>query len=492
MRSLGPTSLTGRLVAILVAVVLATTLLVAVVTGFVMRDFLNGQLDEAVQKTLDRSAARYEGGFTQPPPRDPDGDHDGPRFGLGDAEGTLNATFVDGETPRGDVVTDDTHLRRLSTSAMTALEAVPADGESHVVRLPGVGSYRVRAVGDSQAKLVAGQSTHRVDDVIGNLVVSEVLLGLAALVVAVGAGRVLIRRQLRPLNEVAATAHEVATLPLSSGEIGTTVRVPEELTDERTEVGAVGAALNTLLQHVEHALDERHRSELQVRQFVADASHELRTPLTTIHGYAELARRTQPADPAQLSLAMTKVESEATRMSTLVEDLLLLARLDAGRPLARDEVDLTRLVLETVGDARVVGPEHKWLMDLPDEPVEVPGDEQRLHQVVTNLLNNARRHTPPGTTVTVGMRAAGGSVVLTVTDDGPGMPPELVGKAFERFSRGDSSRTRESGGAGLGLSLVDAITSAHGGRVSVTSKPGRTCFEVRLPALVGAVPAFTG
>ena len=492
MPSLRPSSLTGRLVATLVAVVLATTLLVAVVTGLVMRDFLNDQLDEAVQKTLARSAARYEGGFTEPPPRRRDGDGDGPRLGLGDAEGTLNATFVDGETPHGEVVTDDTHLRQLSSSAMSALESVPADGESHVVRLPGVGPYRVRAVGGESAKLVAGQSTHRVDDVIGNLVLSEVLLGIAALVVAVGAGRVLIRRQLRPLNEVAATAHEVATLPLSSGEIGTTVRVPEALTDERTEVGAVGAALNTLLEHVEHALDERHRSELQVRQFVADASHELRTPLTTIHGYAELARRTQPADPAQLSLAMTKVESEATRMSSLVEDLLLLARLDAGRPLARDEVDLTRLVLETVGDARVVGPDHRWLMDLPDEPVEVPGDEQRLHQVVTNLLNNARRHTPPGTTVTVGMHAEGESVVLTVTDDGPGMAPELVRKAFERFSRGDSSRTRESGGAGLGLSLVDAITSAHGGRVSVASEPGRTCFEVRLPALAGAVPAFTG
>jgi two-component system OmpR family sensor kinase len=241
-----------------------------------------------------------------------------------------------------------------------------------------------------------------------------------------------------------------------------------------------------MLAHVEHALDERHRSELQVRQFVADASHELRTPLTTIHGYAELTRRTHPVDPEQLALAMGKVEAEATRMSGLVEDLLLLARLDAGRPLARDEVDLTRLVLETVGDARVVSPEHRWLLDLAEEPVVVPGDEQRLHQVVTNLLNNARRHTPPGTSVRVGVRQDGSDVLVTVEDDGPGMPPELVASAFERFTRGDSSRTRESGGAGLGLSLVQAITAAHGGTVTVASRPGRTRFEVRLPAPAAA------
>jgi two-component system OmpR family sensor kinase len=274
-------------------------------------------------------------------------------------------------------------------------------------------------------------------------------------------------------------------MPLSSGAIGTTVRVPEELTDEHTEVGQVGAALNTMLEHVEGALDERHRSETQIRQFVADASHELRTPLATIHGYAELSRRTTD-DPTQLVRAMSKVEAEADRMSSLVEDMLLLARLDAGRPLARDEVDLTRLVLETVSDARVVGPEHRWSLDLPDEPVLVPGDEQRLHQVVTNLTNNARRHTPPGTTVTVGARPDGDEVVLSVTDDGPGMPPDLVHTAFERFTRGDSSRTRESGGAGLGLSLVQAISAAHHGSVSVESQPGRTRFEVRLPALLPA------
>ncbi len=214
------------------------------------------------------------------------------------------------------------------------------------------------------------------------------------------AGTFVVRRQLRPLNDVAQTAHAVAVLPLESGDIGVTERVPERLTDERTEVGQVGAALNTLLEHVEVSLAARHRSEQQVRQFVADASHELRTPLATIHGYAELSRRT-PDDPAALASALTKVETETDRMSTLVDDLLLLARLDSGRPLDRAEVDVTRLLLESVGDARVLAPGHRWQLRLPDEPVTVTGDEQRLHQVVTNLLSNARHHTPPGTTVTV-------------------------------------------------------------------------------------------
>jgi two-component system OmpR family sensor kinase len=487
---LTPTSLTGRLVATLVLVVMATSALVAVLTSLALRGELYGQLDDDVRQSLSRSVGRYDDGFTDPQPRgEGDGDNPRGRLGLGDAPGTLTAQFDPATAGTGAVVTDNSQPRTLSTAALDRLRRVPADGHIHQLSLPGVGHYRVLVAADRSGtvRLVAGMSTRSFDEAISTLVLRVVLLAVAAVLIAAVAGRWLVRRQLRPLRDVAATAHEVTALPLSSGEIGTTVRVPEALTDERTEVGAVGAALNTMLQHVEHALDERHRSELQVRQFVADASHELRTPLTTIHGYAELTRRTHPVDPEQLALAMGKVEAEATRMSGLVEDLLLLARLDAGRPLARDEVDLTRLVLETVGDARVVSPEHRWLLDLPEEPVVVPGDEQRLHQVVTNLLNNARRHTPPGTSVRVGVRQDGSDVLVSVEDDGPGMPPELVASAFERFTRGDSSRTRESGGAGLGLSLVQAITAAHGGTVTVTSRPGRTRFEVRLPAPAAAL-----
>ena len=307
------------------------------------------------------------------------------------------------------------------------------------------------------------------------------LLGLLGVAAAGAAGTFVVRRQLRPLNDVAQTAHAVAVLPLESGDIGVTERVPERLTDERTEVGQVGSALNTLLEHVEVSLAARHRSEQQVRQFVADASHELRTPLATIHGYAELSRRT-PDDPAALASALTKVETETDRMSTLVDDLLLLARLDSGRPLDRTEVDVTRLLLESVGDARVLAPGHRWQLRLPDEPVTVTGDEQRLHQVVTNLLSNARHHTPPGTTVTVSADATDDGITITVHDDGPGLPPGLSDHVFERFTRGDSSRTRASGGAGLGLSLVAAIVQAHAGTTSVRSEPGDTTFTVTLPA----------
>jgi two-component system OmpR family sensor kinase len=256
--------------------------------------------------------------------------------------------------------------------------------------------------------------------------------------------------------------------------------VPDELIDEQSEVGQVGSALNTLLDHIDDALSARHRSEQQVRQFVADASHELRTPLATIHGYAELSRRT-PADAASLLLALGKVETEADRMSDLVADLLLLARLDSGRPLAREDVDLTRLLLEAVADARVVAPDHKWQLALPDEPVTAVGDDARLHQVLTTLLSNARSHTPAGTTVTVAASLQADGVRIEVHDDGPGVPPELGDEVFDRFTRGDSSRTRSSGGAGLGLSLVAAIAAAHGGCAEVASKPGDTTFTVTLP-----------
>jgi two-component system OmpR family sensor kinase len=238
----------------------------------------------------------------------------------------------------------------------------------------------------------------------------------------------------------------------------------------------VGAALNSLLVHVETSLEARHRSEQQVRQFVADASHELRTPLSTIVGYTELAR-TRP-DAQTTATALDKVEEEAGRMTTLVEDLLLLARLDSGRPMSRETVDLTRLLVEAVSDARVLAPGHHWRIVVPDEPIEVTGDEQGLHQVVTNLLTNARKHTPPGTTVTVTARTDG-EPGFDVHDDGPGFPPGLAEQAFERFARGDASRNR-AGGAGLGLALVEAIVRSHDGAVTLTSRPGDTTVAVRL------------
>ena len=282
---------------------------------------------------------------------------------------------------------------------------------------------------------------------------------------------------LRPLRRVAATASRITQLPLASGEVTFLERVPD--VDPRTEVGQVGSAFNRMLGHVESALARRAASEARLRRFASDASHELRTPLAAIRGYAELARR-HPQDAAH---ALGRVESETARMSMLVDELLLLARLDAGRPLARHPVDLTRLAVTVTSDARVVSSTHRWQLELPDEPVMVAGDEPRLHQALANLISNAAKHTPPGTTVTVTLAPgpAPGTIEMSVTDNGPGIPAELQPSVFERFVRGDPSRSRTSGSTGLGLAISEAVTTAHGGTVSVTSRPGHTRFAITLP-----------
>jgi two-component system OmpR family sensor kinase len=259
-------------------------------------------------------------------------------------------------------------------------------------------------------------------------------------------------------------------------------RVPDQDTDPRTEVGQVGLALNSMLDNVEGALQARHESEQRVRQFVADASHELRTPLASIRGYAELSRREHDPVPATVTHALSRVESEALRMQGLVEDLLLLARLDAGRPLDRAPVDLSLLAMDAVSDAHAAAPDHTWELDLPDQPVEVRGDRARLHQVVANLLANARTHTPAGTRVITSIKPDDHWVRVTVTDNGPGVPEPLQRNVFQRFTRGDDSRARTAGSTGLGLSIVAAVAQAHGGRVELASRPGDTTFSVLLPA----------
>lgn len=479
----GRRSLTARLVLTAVALVAAATIAMATLTAVVMHTYLSDRLDGDVSQALAREVRGRPDEISRlpPPPREvPDFIVDGQGIG------TVSARFDDGRRD-GRVLADEPEigadLRELDDAVLDELASVDPDEGPTTAELPGLGTYRVEArTTQDGAVAVAGLPTSEVDGAVRLLLLAEAILVVLGALAAWLAGRVVVRRQLRPLQEVAQTAHAVAGLPLASGEIGVTERVPAHLTDERTEVGQVGAALNTLLAHVEGSLDARHRSEQQVRRFVADASHELRTPLATIAGYTELARR-RPDDPATAATALGKVEEESGRMTSLVEDLLLLARLDAGRPLAREPVDLTRLLLEAVADARVLAPEHHWRLELPGEAVEVLGDEQRLHQVVTNLLTNARKHTPTGTTVTVTARPAG----FAVHDDGPGFPADLVSAggrgAFERFARGDAARTRgRSGGAGLGLAIVQAVVDAHGGRVELRSTPQGSTIEVQLPA----------
>ena len=354
--------------------------------------------------------------------------------------------------------------------------------------------------------LVTGMPLAMVDDTLNHVENTEKMVFATVLLLAVILGAGLVQFSLRPLRRVAATATRVTELPLDSGEVTLPAGVPD--TDPRTEVGRVGAAFNRMLFHVEKALGRRAASEARLRRFAADASHELRTPLSAIRGYAELALRHPGPVPEDVSHALRRVQSESARMTVLVDDLLLLARLDAGRPLEREPLDLSRLVIETTSDARVARGDHRWRLDLPDEPVLVEGDEHRLHQVMANLLSNAGKHTPPGSTVSValalgttppGATAAGTSVLqrgvvpsgprveLSITDDGPGIPAELLPELFERFTRGDTGRAREVSAAGkstgLGLAIVDAVVAAHGGCIIVTSRPGMTRFAIFLPLL---------
>jgi two-component system, OmpR family, sensor kinase len=363
---------------------------------------------------------------------------------------------------------------------------------------------------DSNTMLVTGLPLTTVNETLEHVENTEHVLFAIALGLAVILGAALVQFSLRPLRRVAATATKVTELPLDSGEVTLPAGVPD--TDPRTEVGQVGTAFNRMLLHVERALGRRAASEARLRRFAADASHELRTPLSAIRGYAELGLRHHGPVPEDVTHALTRVQSESARMSVLVDDLLLLARLDAGRPLEREPVDLSRLAIDVTSDARVARGDHHWRLDLPSDPILVRGDEHRLHQVLANLMSNAGKHTPPGSTVSValrvdqapgsgrdsrpapdggmverGVRPAAPRVELSITDDGPGIPPELLPELFERFTRADTSRARDLDAAGkstgLGLAIVDAVVAAHGGSITVTSRPGRTRFAIHLPLL---------
>jgi two-component system, OmpR family, sensor kinase len=349
------------------------------------------------------------------------------------------------------------------------------------VSISGLGQYRVALGGWGGAVVIGGLPLSEVNQTIAQILTTVGLVTLAGLLLLAIAIAVIIRRGLAPLRAVADTATRVAGLPLSQGQVSITERVPAAQADANTEIGQVGAALNTLLDHVDESLEARQRNEERMRSFVADASHELRTPLASIRGYSELSLR-DPSLSENTEQALERIQAQSLRMTGLVEDLLLLARLDEGKELVYGSVDLTRLAIEAVGDARPAGPDHTWMLDVGDEPVLIAGDEPRLHQVVANLLANARAHTPAGTEVTVTVTRDGDLAVLRVHDTGPGVDPAIADELFERFSRADTSRARRTGGTGLGLSIARAIVGAHHGTITVESVPGDTTFEVRLPA----------
>ncbi|MCB0933650.1 MAG: HAMP domain-containing histidine kinase [Mycobacterium sp.] len=483
-------SLRARLLAGQILLLAAVCIGVAGATELALRHYLIGQLDHQLRDTAHRSALIY--GPPMPPPRPlpippsrPPPSRLGPGPGFLDAPGqpvgVVAGVVRDGVTVSSGVLAGGGVREQVSPVAMSQLAEFAGERKPVTRTFDGLGRYRVVGANTRRPgeKLVVGLSLSHVEQTLVRVALIFAVVTAAALAVATTAGVLIIRRALAPLTRVAAAAGEVANLPLDRGEVALPVRVPDSDANPRTEVGRLGLALNRMLDHIAAALSARQASESRVRQFVADASHELRTPLAAIRGYTELAQRKRAELPDDVAHAIARVESEADRMTRLVEDLLLLARLDAGRPLERESVDLSRLCADAVSDAHAAGPDHQWYLDVPADPLDVPGDAARLHQVVANLLANARIHTPTGTAVTLSLEARTDCAVLKVSDNGPGIPADL--QAFERFARGDTSRSRKAGSTGLGLAIASAVVRAHGGVIEVRSVPGETEFTVRLP-----------
>ncbi|MBV9594845.1 MAG: HAMP domain-containing histidine kinase [Actinobacteria bacterium] len=463
-----------RLVAVQVILLLLGFGLVTVVTEVALHRFLLQRLDQQ----LTASSERFRLNLAEPDDHDAD-DQD---FSVvaGQSAGTLGAQLRGGSIVHIEVVASRRDHAAPSARDLAAISALRPTSHPRTVRLPDLGEYRIAAVSSDGDLLVTGLPEDTVEDTIAHLLIIEGVVFAAAVLLIGAATAVSTRLALRPLTRVVSTATRVSELPLSTGDVDLSERVVDA--PPGTEVGQVAEAFNQMLDHVGAALAERQASEERLRRFIADASHELRTPVAVVRSHAEYAQRVDGQPDPRVESALQRIAAESERMGHLVEDLLTLARLDSGRPLARDEVDLTRVVLDAVSDAQVAGPLHRWELVLPDEPVALTGDEHALHQVVANLLGNARDHTPAGTSVVCTVRApnAEGEIVLLVADNGPGIPPDIRTTLFERFVHGRDDRSAAGSSTGLGLSIVSAIVAAHGGQLRVTSRSGSTEFEVRL------------
>ena len=519
-------TISGKLIIGLVVLLGAASIIVSVVTS----SSLNKSLMSSVDQQLQSATMRWQNCVSSSPDGDTDVHHGAGRGPLpacyGQAAGTFEAELTGNTFSNLNLVPGRCELSAADEQTLLALHTtqVPGAGPGAPARPGGPdmpsytrtlasldGDYRLTKIQISSSEiLVTGLPLATVQGTLNDVANTEHVVFAAVLLLILVAGTAMVQLSLRPLRRVAATATKVTELPLDSGEVTLPAGVPDS--DPRTEVGRVGAAFNRMLFHVERALGRRAASEARLRRFAADASHELRTPLSAIRGYAELALRHPGPVPGDVTHALRRVESESARMSVLVDDLLLLARLDAGRPLEREPVDLSRLAIETTSDARVARGDHRWRLELPDEPVLVEGDEHRLHQVLANLLSNAGKHTPPGSVVSValtlgdatagpevpevpagtavvqrGVAPPGPRVELSITDDGPGISAELLPELFERFTRGEAGRARDASAAGkstgLGLAIVDAVVAAHGGAIVVISHPGMTRFAILLPLL---------
>ncbi len=455
-------SLRARLLIVTVVLVAAGLLVANLATYRYLSGFLVQRLDQQLLAAQRPALFRLQdsGPPIGPGPGEPDVPTGSYAALIDDSGRTLNDRFFpyDGDYPPPVI-----EARMLGTAEPSFFTTRTVDGEV---------AYRVvsqRAA--PNVSLVVATPLTEVRATLRRLLGVELLVGIVVLGAVAAFALLLVRVGLQPLEGMGKTAGAIA-----AGDL--TRRV--EPADEQTEVGRLGIALNTMLSHIESAFEQRRRSEDRLRRFVADASHELRTPLTSIRGYAELFRRGADTRPEDLARSMANIEAEAARMGVLVDDMLLLARLDQGRPLERGSVDLTEVITHAVESARAIEPD-RTIELTADGPVEVIGDAGRLRQVVDNLLDNARVHAP-GSTVHITVSREEHDAVLFVEDEGPGIDPSVVDRLFERFTRGDPSRSRGTGGAGLGLSIVAAIVEAHEGSVTAGSgSDGGTVMAVRLP-----------
>ena len=468
-----PTTLSAQLRHRVTAVVAVLALLISVGTivaaSAIMYSQLDTQIDNAKKLQLHFAPGEQDGrpkGITAP--GIPPGTIIFIRFanGVDQASEVGNGTYDDGVSRQVEV--------------KKALSRVEADGQKHNVDLPGWGQYRAIAHSYVTGDLVViALPLESLNTAIVRLTLLATGLGVVAVVAAALATRAVANAATKPLRSLSATASTISQLDLDHGEVSVPAAVPDPRMHPDHEVAQLTTAFNRMLGNVQGALAARQASETKLRRFVADASHELRNPLAAIRGYSELAARRQGKDSA---FALGRIDSESRRMTKLVEDLLLLARLDADAPVEMQPVDIVEVVLNAVSDAQAAGPDHNWRLKLPEEGFEVQANADRLHQVIVNLLTNARNHTPAGTTVTTVAGIKDGQACLMVVDDGPGIAPDVLPRVFERFTRADAARSHsEAKSTGLGLSIVQAVVASFGGQVEVDSHPGRTCFTIWLP-----------
>ena len=483
-------TLRTRLTLILSGILVVAVAASGVAGALLLRASLVSRLDQQLAAAGGRFSASLENGGTGGPV-DPGGsDDDADNAVPGQSVGTFGARLVHGVVTEAAVVDDDGRntVPRLDASDAATLAAVPVGGRPRTVELSGLGDYRVQAVagrdGDVQ---VTGLPESGVDDTVSRLVTIEAVVLVVVVLAAGGATLWSVRRSLRPLETVVATATHVAELPLT--EPGVEIPVEPTADEPTTEVQQVAFAFDRMLGHVRSALAARDETEGRLRRFVADASHELRTPLATISAYAEFAHRGGEPLPEATEQALDRIEAASARMSVLVEELLVLARLDESRPLAREPVDVVQTVAEIVIDTRTAHPDHRWVLELPDDAVTVEGDPVALHRALENLVRNAAVHTPAGTTVRTTVAASRDRVEIAVADDGPGIPHDQLAAVFDRFTRVDAARSSDVGGTGLGLAITRGVVRAHRGSVRLDSVPGDTRFVVDLPLAAAGDPA---